>query len=95
MTKSPVGEQGKAAQLSELDICVFIDERPGIRNEIKKTGCKVIEANGSTDSWCRDLRDYLRNNSRNDFEAVRQRAARTLRREQYSAEPPGRRRGDY
>ena len=93
ITKAPLGDQGKAIALSDFEVAVFIDDRGDILNEVRRTGCKVFQATGS-DRWVRELNDYLRSNSQNDYDVIRRRIATPLRREQYSVEPPGRNRGE-
>lgn len=57
ITKAPIGQQGKAVILSDLDVSIFIDDRGDIRNECSRTGCITIAANGETDLyWVRELR---------------------------------------
>ena len=92
ITKAPIGLQGKAASIPAINCCIFVDDRNDICNEIRRTGCRAILATGG-DSWLFDLSTLLRNNS---VATVRTWAARTLPKEQYSQEPPGRgRAGNY
>ena len=41
ITKAPIGEQGKAAAIPELECCIFVDDRSDILNEIRRTGCRA------------------------------------------------------
>lgn len=44
ITKSPIGEQGKAATIPELECCIFVDDRSDVRNEVARTGCRTVVA---------------------------------------------------
>lgn len=92
ITKAPIGTQGKAAAILELECCIFVDDRSDICNEIRRTGCRAILATG-TDSWLHELSRLLRSNP---IDVVRNWRAQRLPRERYSQEPPGRgRSGNY
>lgn len=43
--KSPIGEQGKAATIPDLDVRIFVDDRADVRNEVGRTGCLTVAAN--------------------------------------------------
>ena len=87
ITKSPIGQWGKASVLPDLNIQVFIDDRGDVCNEVKKTGIRVLQADGHTGHWTFDLLQLFRDHGPTIARII----PRNLEKHEFSIEPPGRR----
>ena len=88
ITKAPIGPWGKAAIVPELGIQLFVDDRPDIVNEVKRTGIFTHLATGRSTSWTNDLLRFFQQEDRGRAQNL---VATPLRKDQFSKEPPGRR----